>query len=235
MALCHQLEGFHSLQHLYLGGTRPQLRDIDSPLTWASCFLAYAAVRAPDDKTRNLLTYGRLVIREAQRHGGPGWLEYDRIFRQHAALSPSMIWHELNPSLHAATVLSYRAGPGRVCSLCHEPDHSAETCAMQVLQPQSGLQLATQQLPAERPRTAPGQTPTSLAGHSRRPVRPETLEKICISWNKGHCSFANCRFHHICATCKGRGHREKHCQQTPAESIYRAQGGSVPTPTATTN
>ena len=223
MALCHQLEAFPAHQHLCTGGARPRLREIDSPLTWASCFLAYAAVCATDTQARNLLTYGRLVVREAQRHSGPGWLEYDRIFRQHAALSPSTVWHELNPSLHAATVLSYRVGPGAVCSVCHEPDHSSETCAMQVLQPQEKPAMVQQSPPVQAQQSAPRGV-SSIAGNAtRRPTRPETLERICISWNKGRCTFPSCRFRHICATCKGRGHRAKECQQTPAESLYKAQ------------
>ena len=223
MALCHQLEAFPAHQHLCTGGARPRLREIDSPLTWASCFLAYAAVCATDTQTRNLLTYGRLVVREAQRHSGPGWLEYDRIFRQHAALSPSTVWHELNPSLHAATVLSYRVGPGAVCSVCHEPDLSSETCAMQVLQPQEKPAMVQQSPPVQAQQSAPRGV-SSIAGNAtRRPTRPETLERICISWNKGRCTFPSCRFRHICATCKGRGHRAKECQQTPAESLYKAQ------------
>ena len=28
----------------------------------------------------------------------------------------------------------------------------------------------------------------------RRPVRQETLERICVSWNKGRCSFPACSF-----------------------------------------
>ena len=57
-------------QHLIVGATKPRLREIDSPLTWASCFLAYAAVKTTDQATHNLLTYGRLVIREAQDTAG---------------------------------------------------------------------------------------------------------------------------------------------------------------------
>ena len=114
-------------------------------LTWVSCFLAYAAVRTTDEHTRNLLTYGRLVV--SQRHSGPGWLEYDRIFRQHAALSASTVWHETNPSLHASTIPSYRAGPSRVCSICHEPDHTADACAMQVLQPAAPASVLQQPAP----------------------------------------------------------------------------------------
>ena len=102
---CHLLESFPTHQHLFAGLTKPRLREIDSSLTWVSCFLAHVAVKTNNESTRNLLTYGHLVVREVQRHSGPGWLEYDRIFRQHAALSPSTVWHELNPSLHASTVL----------------------------------------------------------------------------------------------------------------------------------
>ena len=40
----------------------------------------------PDPLARDLMTYGRLILREAQRHGGMGWLEYDRVFRQQAAV-----------------------------------------------------------------------------------------------------------------------------------------------------
>ena len=53
--------------------SRPhRLREIDSPLSWVFCFLAYVAVRTKDLETRDMLTYARLVIREAQCHGGPG-------------------------------------------------------------------------------------------------------------------------------------------------------------------
>ena len=230
MMLCHHLEPFPSHQHLFAGAAKPRLREIDSPLTWVLCFLAYAAVRTSDTQTRSLLTYGRLVVREAQRYNGPGWLEYDRIFQQHAALSPSTVWHELNPSLHASTVLSYRAGPGKVCNLCHEPDHAVDVCAMQVLQPQLTPAAVQQSLPPHS-ELGGGQGVTLMAGGSpcrsvrqelleRRPVHQETLERICVSWNKGRCSFPSCGFRHICATCKQRGHRARECLQTP-ESLYK--------------
>ena len=59
-----------------------RLREIESPLSWALCFLAYIVVCISDQETRDmLLTYARLVIREAQCHGGAGWLEYDKWFQ----------------------------------------------------------------------------------------------------------------------------------------------------------
>jgi hypothetical protein len=188
--------------------------DRQPALSW---FLTYAAVQTTDERTRNLLTCGRFVVREAQRHSGPGWLEYDRIFRQHAALSATTAWHELNPSLHASTILSYRADPSRVCAICHKPDHTAEACAMQA------LQSTMTQPPPPRPQSnaRPGISPPS-GGPTCRPVGPETLERTCVSWNKGRCTFPNCNFRHICSTCKKRGQRARDCEDTPADSAYKS-------------
>ena len=223
MTLCHQLESFPAQQHVFVGPAKPRLWEIDSPLTWVSCFLAYAAVCTHDVGTRDLLTYGRLVVREAQCHSGPGWLEYDRLFRQHAALSPSTAWNELNPSLHASTILSYRAGPGQTCSICHEPDHSASLCAMQALQSQPTSSVT---LPVT-PRPLFGNSAGSVAAGSpiRRLPHQETLERICVSWNRGRCSFASCKFRHICATCRQRGHKARDCQY---DSVYKIPTGGPP-------
>ena len=216
MSLCSQLEAFPGAQHALTGLPKPRLREVQSPLTWVSSFLAYVAVLTPDPQTRDLLTYGRLVVREAQRHSGPGWSEYDKIFRQHAALDPSVKWNELNPSLHASTVLTYRSGPSQCCGLCYEPDHNATQCAMLALQPQPPS------LPQAYRRQPPGQpSPTQQGGPIRRPVRPETLERICVSWNRGRCSYPSCNFRHICATCKRRGHKAKECEETPQDSHYK--------------
>jgi len=194
------------------------LRKIESPLTWVYCFLAYIAVLSPDPLTRNLLSYARLIICEAQRHSGPGWLEYDEVFRQQAAVNPSLPWNEINSSLHATTILSYRSGPGRFCSLCHESDHLMSQCALAHLQPFP---------PPAHQRLL---SPSSTSPQNRRAVRPETLECICSSWNKGRCVFpGTCRFRHICATCKSRGHKARDCEETPPESLYKSgplQSGS---------
>ena len=215
MSLCSQLEALPT-QQIVSVSTKPRLRKIDNPLTWASCFLAYAAVRASDPQTRDLLTYGCLIIRESQCHSGPGWLQYDKIFRQHAALSPSTVWNELNPSLHASTVLSYRAGPGRVCSLCHEPDHSASTCALLVLHPHESLP------PQAQSACPPGSTAGSSAPGPSRRLCQETLERICISWNRGRCT---CKFRHICTVCREKGHRAKDCE---IDSAYKTSQSVQP-------
>lgn len=190
--------------------SRPhRLREIDSPLTWVSCFLAYLAVRTRDPETRDMMTYARLIIREAQCHSGPGWQEYDKWFRQQqAALAVPQPWHELNASLHAATVMSLRSGNNQPCRLCREPDHSEIHCALASLQP---------------PHAAANFVLTTSSAATRRTTRPETLERICLSWNKGRCAFpGSCRFRHVCATCRRKGHRAKECDETPADSPYKA-------------
>jgi hypothetical protein len=207
MSLCSQLEALPAQQILTVSA-KPRLWEIDHG------FLAsYAAVRASDSQNRDLLTYGRLILREAQCPSGPGWLEYNKIFRQHAALSPSTTWNELNPSLHASTVLSYRAGPGRVCSLCQEPDHTAAACT---LHPHEG---GSTQVQSQHP------TPSTSAPGPMRKPRQETLERICVSWNRGRCTFPACKFRHVCAVCKEKGHRAKDCE---LDSSYKTPQSGHP-------
>ena len=74
MALQSQLDAMHAHPAYPLAVVaRLRLRDMHSLLS-----------------AHHLLTYGRLIIRESQRHGGSGWLEYDKVFCQHAALDESV-------------------------------------------------------------------------------------------------------------------------------------------------
>ena len=137
-------------------------------------------------------------------------------------LDPGVLWQEINSSLHASTILSYRVGPSQVCSICHEPDHMAEQCAVQVLQPQRWSPPSQQLMP---PRLHQSRLGPPTAGPIRRPVRPETLEHICVSWNKGRCTFPACNF---CAMCKRLGHRAKECEETSAELPYKSRPAFPP-------
>ena len=223
MALQGQLDAIHAHPAYPLPVVaRPRLGDIHSPLMWIYCFLTYAAVRSSDPQVRDLLTYGRLIIRESQRHGGNGWLEYDKVFRQQAALDESVQWNELNPSLFASTILSAHVGPSVFCSLCQEADHHASNCALAFFQappsqrpPQQGHVAAVAQ---------PPQYSASVLPTPKRTVRPETLERISVSWNKGCCVFpGSCQFRHVCASCRKRGHRARDCSETPEGSVYKAR------------
>ena len=215
VSLIQQLDTFggnHAIPSLP-GMLRPRLREVTSLPSWIYCFLAYIAIRANDQGVRDMLAYARLMVWEAQRHGGSGWLDYDRVFRQQAALDPLLRWNTLHPGIQAATLVGRTAGSTLLCSICREPDHTAGQCALSYLQPPTGTS------------NAPG--PSVWPPGPRAPLRrqPESMMNICVSWNKGHCTFpGTCRFRHACATCQ-QPHMARDCVATPAHSEYKRGGG----------
>ena len=168
------------------------------------CFAAYVAIRTPDELTRQMLAYARLIIREALRHGGSGWAEYDRVFRRQVAINPALSWNMLEPSLQAATILGQRSSEWVLCTICQECDHTTSRCALAPLQ---------QQLQPHPPGVV-------SAASYRPPRRPETIQRICVGWNKGTCLRPQCGFRHICATCH-KAHKARDCSETPPDSEYK--------------
>jgi len=71
-------------------------------------FLAYIAMKETDPHIRDMLAYACLIIREAQRHGGSGWLDYDQVFRLQAAIDHTPRWNSLHQGMQASTIV----GPG---------------------------------------------------------------------------------------------------------------------------
>ena len=74
----------------FLAPWQARMREVPSIASWVFCFAAYVAVRTPNPTMRDMLVYMRLIIREALRHGGGGWQEYDRSFRWQVAIDPSL-------------------------------------------------------------------------------------------------------------------------------------------------
>jgi len=129
------------------------------------------------------------------RHRGTpdqdGW-NTTGFFRKHAASNPSTQWSELNPSLHASTILSC-SSLSLGCGLCHEPDHASGDCAMKALFPQSVVSAIASGHPPVPIRQLP------VEGSIRHISRPETLERICVSWNRGRCTIPPVQFQaHLC-------------------------------------
>ena len=195
IALLHQLEAVHGYSPLhFVGAARPRLREVSSLTTWCFCFLGYMAIRTSDPSTRDQLAYARLIVREALRHGGVGWLDYDRAFRQQAATDPSLRWNTLLPSLQASTILGRGSAQGATfCTLCRAVDHTRSQCALQCLNP-----------PA-----------------ARSPTAAPSARRICMSWNRGQCVFpGSCTYRHVCMTCQ-QMHKARDCPRTPESSIYK--------------
>ena len=103
-----------------------RLRDVSTLSSWVYCFLAYIAMRSDETMTRNLLAYARLVVRESQRHGGIGWMDYDRVFRQQAAID-NLSWNSIHPGIQAATVWNLSDFMDFIVTFyCIMPDHAHE-------------------------------------------------------------------------------------------------------------
>ena len=192
------------------GALRPRLREVPSLISWVFCFTAYIAIRAQDPAIRDMLTYCRLIIREALRHGGQGWQDYDRSFRSQAAIDRSLRWNALLPDLQASTILGQRMSGGAYCSLCRGVDHTVTQCALSDTQ-QPGTQAHL-----------PSITGT-VANGTRRPAPAYARDSrpICASWNAGACTYPNrCNFRHVCSTC-GYRHQARDCRNTPGDSRYK--------------
>ena len=155
--------------------------------------LIYVAVRCPDEATRDRLTYVRLILHLAQKHGGQGWLEYDHTLHAQAASDPTLWWNAINPSLMASSIMNV-VNAGTYCHYCRDVDHRPQDCALLTTDP--SLHSAV------RARTCHAYTlPGPLC---QRPfVRPSSYDsavEVCRRFNRGLClDAARCKFHHICS------------------------------------
>ncbi len=180
IALRQRLEetnGGSSSQPWWVSASHPHMRSIQSPLQWVYTMLLFIAVRCPDEATRQLVTYTRLVLHLAQKHGGTGWLDYDHTFRAQAAATPTTPW---NPSLMASAVLNSTSS-GTFCHLCQEIDHMASECALGALDPGASISSVA----GHQRRIAPQQPPAKRSNRGPSPHDP--LVEVCRRFNRGQC------------------------------------------------
>ena len=211
VAIRSQLEDLHSALGLQLVSSlaRPRVREVTSLPSWICCFLTFLAVQTSDPVTRDKATYAMLVVREAIRHGGQGWLDYDRLFCQQATLNPNLSWNRIHPELQVTTILSQPStSAGSFYTLCQECDHSSQQCTLgQLLQP---AMWATHEDPSRGPQGC-------------------SLGRICTSWNNGACIYPrSCNYRHICLLCFQSSHRARDCRSAPGAATRGAAGSSLP-------
>ena len=172
--------------------------------TWCYYFLGYLSVLTTDSTTRDQMAYACLHIREAQRHGGQAWLNYDWPFCQQAVVDPTILWKTINPGLQAETILSQQpSGQATFCTLCRMVNHVRSQCALQFLEP----------------------TPVSATSPHTTPISGRRFRRVlCFSWNLGQSSFpGRCKFRHICSSCESPTHRATDCHLL-REDLYTGQG-----------
>ena len=181
-------------------------REVPDLLSWIQCFGMYAAVVTSKhpDKTKQLLAYQTMIVREARRCGGKGWLAYDSMFRQQAILTPNCDWSKLNNSLYSVTFLTQQNGRGRTCPYCLETDHAAADCALA-----PAHRPGRQQLGRENERSY------------SRSSQGDRSERISYSWNDGRCAMPYCCYRHVCTKCHGIDHKAINCAVYPYHPSHK--------------
>ena len=105
--------------------------EVPNMLSWLHCFSLYAAIvcEAHPEKVKEMWAYQAMMISEAHRCGGRGWLLYDSVFRQQLVSLESANFGRLNQALYATTFLAY-GGRGQFCPSCMLLDHGQDDCAL---------------------------------------------------------------------------------------------------------
>ncbi len=72
------------LTHLGQPHRQAEQREVGSLITWIASIATYIAVVSQSHSNRvlDMLAYMRLIVKEAHKHGGQGWLTYDTGFRR---------------------------------------------------------------------------------------------------------------------------------------------------------
>ena len=217
MALAERLEALP----LRMGPVAKQAeqREVGSLMTRVSSFTTYVAIVAEvhPQRVRDMLAYMRLIIREAHKHGGQGWLTYDAVFRRnHQGLAQQ--WNILDPSLHTAYIAGQSLRPRVPCRHCNEADHHPEDCAL---------------APIVQPfRTSPRDHAPVSTRSTKRPPTPSwsqpSSKRLCFSWNRGPCSFPGvCSYRHVCTLCDSQSHKAKDCSRAPPLQYKPTQWPSI--------
>ena len=176
------------------------------------CFGTYVAIvtSKKPEKMRQLLAYQTLIVREARRCGGKGWLAYDSYFRQQAVGDDKADWSRLNQSLYAVTFIA-QGERTRV---------AVASCVWRAIMRKSLYTPPPKQTykkPAEKG-ASDGRDPGSGRGKGggRMP---------CFAWNQGDCRFPACKYRHVCVRCSG-DHRISQCPLVRGDKDSKSQGGA---------
>ena len=110
---------------------RSRRREIPDILSWVQAFSLYAAVVASrhPHKARELWAYQAIIVGEAQRCGGRGFVAYDSLFCQQMVSFETVDFSKINQSLYATTFWAQRER-GRFCQICTLSDHAQDECAL---------------------------------------------------------------------------------------------------------
>ena len=171
-------------------------------LIWIECYSSLVAILSTKypDKTPQLMSYMRTIVKSQRTFSGEGWVSYDTCFRRKAAISKSLEWGVIDFTLYNETFTGRAKAMAR-CRYCSSDMHTSQDCVY-------------------APTTA--QSSGSSWSHPSA-QRPEKDKPLCQLFNArtNRCPFNPCRFRHNCAECDGRHPRSLCRRNAPPEKIPR--------------
>ena len=152
------------------------VRDRVSPDVGLATYVAIVAEVDPG-RVRDMLAYMHLVVCEAHKHGGQGWLTYDSVLqRSHQGVSTT--WDIIDPSLHTAYIACQSNNPRVPCKYYSEADHVPENCALAPAVPQT-------KQPQGQDRPVSNSILAACRGRRASPYSPTQCQRRCASHGTG--------------------------------------------------
>ena len=175
-------------------------RKITDIFTWIQCFSLYTSVRGRQkpELIAELMAYMVSIIRASREYLGLGWVQYDSLFRKHAALRSDTRWSVINTTLYARC---FTGAPREVrCELCWANSHETKEC-LHLTGTDSAIESRMQLIE---------QSIQTMSQRRVQPTRPRSSGEVCRKFNNEGCTYPYCRHDHVCMTC-GAPHPEPQC------------------------
>ena len=73
------------------------------------------------------MAYMSMIVRINQQYAGMAWLNYDTLYRKHAALKKDTKWSVINTTIYARCVTGAPRNPVK-CGVCASTTHDTQDC-----------------------------------------------------------------------------------------------------------
>ena len=181
-------------------------------LLWVECYASLVEVLSScfPQKTSELMTYLKTIVKAHRSFAGEGWVTYDSCYRRKAAITKSLDWGQVDFTLYNETFTG-RAKIIALCKFCLSEHHISSECAFAPDMPSHKLDSVTR--PTLRPQYDTGKLYTP----------------ICHLFNNRAGKiyrFNPCRFGHICNICRG-SHPASQCGSRPPPSKWQRSASPV--------
>ena len=146
------------------------------------------------------MAYMATIVKCVRDFEGLAWAQYDRAYRRHVAQAKTLQWSRLNPTIYSLCFAG-KAKKNVVCSHCLSDSHASVNCPENMTFPWQGLFT--------------GVGYPQVAQQAQTMSKPRSALQTCHLYNARdgpRCTYANCKFAHRCAACKGP-HARYYCRQ----------------------